>query len=140
MTTTTNNNFQNALSLAGRALIALLFVPAGWAKIAGFAGVTGYIASKGVPLPAVAAAIAIVVELGLGLLLLVGWQTRWAALGIAVFTAVITFIFHNYWAMPAEQVMMQQQAFFKNIAVVGGLLAIAAFGAGGFSVDGKRNA
>lgn len=140
MTTTTNNNFQNALSLAGRALIALLFVPAGWAKIAGFAGVTGYIASKGVPLPAVAAAIAIVVELGLGLLLLVGWQTRWAALGIAVFTAVITFIFHNYWAMPAEQVMMQQQAFFKNIAVVGGLLVIAAFGAGGFSVDGKRNA
>lgn len=140
MTTTTNNNFQNALSLAGRALIALLFVPAGWAKIAGFAGVTGYIASKGVPLPAVAAAIAIIVELGLGLLLLVGWQTRWAALGIAVFTAVITFIFHNYWAMPAEQVMMQQQAFFKNIAVVGGLLVIAAFGAGGFSVDGKRNA
>jgi putative oxidoreductase len=140
MTTNTNNNFQNALSLAGRALIALLFVPAGWAKIAGFAGVTGYIASKGVPLPAVAAAIAIVVELGLGLLLLVGWQTRWAALGIAVFTAVITFIFHNYWAMPAEQVMMQQQAFFKNIAVVGGLLVIAAFGAGGFSVDGKRNA
>lgn len=140
MTTNTDNNFQNALSLAGRALIALLFVPAGWAKIAGFAGVTGYIASKGVPLPAVAAAIAIVVELGLGLLLLVGWQTRWAALGIAVFTAVITFIFHNYWAMPAEQVMMQQQAFFKNIAVVGGLLVIAAFGAGGFSVDGKRNA
>ncbi|HQS30681.1 MAG: DoxX family protein [Polaromonas sp. 39-63-203] len=131
---------QNPLALAGRALIALLFVPAGFAKIAGFAGTAGYIASKGVPLPEVAAAIAIAVELGLGLLLLVGWQTRWAALGIAVFTAVITFIFHNYWAAPAEQMMQQQQAFFKNIAVVGGLLLVAAFGAGAWSFDGKRSA
>jgi putative oxidoreductase len=131
---------QNPLALAGRALIALLFVPAGFAKIAGFAGTAGYIASKGVPLPEVAAAIAIAVELGLGLLLLVGWQTRWAALGIAVFTAVITVIFHNYWAAPAEQMMQQQQAFFKNIAVVGGLLLVAAFGAGAWSFDGKRDA
>lgn len=131
---------QNALSLAGRALIALLFVPAGFGKIAGFAGVTGYIASKGVPLPAVAAAIAILVELGLGLLVLIGFQARLAALGIAIFTAVITFIFHNYWAMPAEQVMAQSQAFFKNIGVVGGLLMIVAFGPGGWSVDGQRKA
>lgn len=129
---------QNTLALIGRALIALLFVPAGFSKIAAFAGVTGYIASKGVPLPAVAAAIAIAVELGLGLLVLVGWQTRWAALAIAVFTVVITFIFHAFWAVPAEQVMQQQQAFFKNIAVVGGLLMLVAFGPGGFSLDAKR--
>ena len=132
------NALQNPLALAGRALLALLFVPAGFAKIAGFAGTAGYIASKGVPLPEVAAAIAIAVELGLGLLLLVGWQTRWAALGTAVFTAVITFIFHNYWAVPAEQMMQQQQAFFKNIAIVGGLLLVVAFGAGAWSFDGKR--
>ena len=132
------NSLQNPLSLAGRVLLALLFVPAGFGKIAGFAGTAGHIASKGVPLPEVAAAIAIAVELGLGLLLLVGWQTRWAALGIAVFTAVITFIFHNYWAAPAAQMMMQQQAFFKNIAVVGGLLLVVAFGAGAWSFDGKR--
>ena len=129
---------QNLLSLIGRALIALLFIPGGFSKIAGFAGVVGYIASKGVPLPQVCAAIAIAVELGLGLLLLVGFQTRWAALGIAIFTFVITFIFHNFWGVPAEQVMMQQQAFFKNIAVVGGLLTIVAWGAGGWSLDAKR--
>ncbi|MGC1172894.1 DoxX family protein [Polaromonas sp.] len=131
------NSLQNPLSLLGRALIALLFIPAGFSKIAGFAGTAGYIASKGVPLPEVAAAAAIGVELGLGLLLLVGFQARWAALGIALFTVVITFIFHNFWAVPAEQVMMQQQAFFKNIAVVGGLLTIAAWGAGAWSVDGQ---
>lgn len=129
---------QDLFALIGRALIALLFVPAGWGKIAGFSGLVGYIQSMGVPLPEVCAAIAIVAELGLGLLLLVGWQTRWAALGLAIFVAAITPIFHAYWSADAAQVMMQQQAFFKNIAVVGGLLAIATFGAGGWSLDGMR--
>ncbi|MBX3588079.1 MAG: DoxX family protein [Ramlibacter sp.] len=129
---------QNTLSLIGRALIALLFVPAGFSKIAGFAGTAGYIASKGVPLPELAAAAAIAIELGLGLLVLIGWQTRWAALGMALFTVVITFIFHNFWAIPAPQATMQMQAFYKNIAVVGGLLALVAWGPGGFSLDARR--
>ena len=129
---------QNGLSLAGRVLIALLFVPAGLSKIGSFAGVAGYIASKGVPVAEVCAAIAIAVEVGLGLLILAGWQTRWAALGMAIFTVVITFIFHAFWAVPPEQVMQQQQAFFKNIAVVGGLLALVAWGPGGYSLDGRR--
>ena len=131
-------SLQNPLSLIGRILLALLFVPAGFSKIGGFAGTVGYIASKGVPLPELAAAAAVGVELGLGLLLLIGWQTRWAALGIALFTVVITFIFHNFWAVPAEQVMAQQQSFFKNIAVVGGLLTVAAWGAGAWSLDGNK--
>ena len=97
----------------------------------------GYIAAMGVPFPAVAAVIAIVVELGLGLLLLAGYQTRWSALVLAVFTLVITLIFHPFWGIPAEMVMSQQQAFFKNIAIVGGLLCIAAFGAGAWSLDAK---
>ena len=129
---------QNLFSLIGRILIALLFVPAGWGKIAGFAGTVGYISSKGVPLPEVCAALAIAAELGLGLLLLVGWQARWAALGLAVFTFVISFIFHNYWAVPEAQVMAQRLNFFKNMAIAGGLLAFAAFGAGGWSLDGRR--
>lgn len=127
------NSLQNPLSLLGRALLAMLFIPAGFNKIGGFTGVTGYIASKGVPLPEVAAAIAIAVELGLGLLLLIGFQTRWAALGIALFTLIITPIFHPMWADPA-----QAQAFFKNMAVVGGLLYVVAWGAGEWSLDGKR--
>lgn len=129
---------QNALTLVGRALLAWLFIPAGWGKIAGFAGVSGYIASKGIPLPEVAAALAVVAELGLGLLLLFGLKARWAALGLAIFVGVITPIFHNFWASPAAQLMMQQQAFYKNVAVLGGLLILVAFGPGGWSVDGKR--
>jgi putative oxidoreductase len=134
----TLNPAQNVFALIGRILIALLYVPAGWGKVVGFAGTVGYIQSKGFPLAEVAAALAIFAELGLALLLVVGWQTRWAALGLALFTFVISFIFHNYWAVPAEQVMAQQTNFFKNMAITGGLLAFAAFGAGAFSLDGRR--
>lgn len=133
-----SNSFQDTLALIGRVLIAWLFVPAGWAKIAGFAGTAGYIASKGVPLPEVAAAIGVAAELGLGLLVLVGWQARWAALGLGLFTVIISFVFHNYWAVEAAQQMMQKQNFTKNLAIAGGLFVIAAFGAGRFSLDGKR--
>jgi putative oxidoreductase len=129
---------QNTFALIGRVLIALLFVPSGWGKIAGFSGTVGYIAAKGIPLPELCAAIAVGAELGLGLLILVGFQTRWAALLLAIFTAVITPIFHNYWAVPEAQVMMQKLNFFKNYAITGGLLAFAAFGAGAFSLDGRK--
>ena len=132
------SSLQNPLTLIGRALLALLFIPAGFAKLTGFAGTVGYIASKGVPFPELAAAAAVGVELGLGILLLVGWQARWAALGLAFFTVVITFVFHNFWAVPADQLMQQQQAFFINIAVVGGLLTMAAWGPGAWSFDGNR--
>jgi putative oxidoreductase len=129
---------QNALALLGRVLIALLFIPSGWGKIAGFSGLVGYIASKGVPLPQVCAAIAIATELGLGILLLVGFKARWVALLMAIFVVVITPIFHNYWAVPDAQMMAQKMNFFKNCAIAGGLFALAAFGPGAFSIDGRR--
>ena len=131
-------SLQNPLALIGRVLLALLFIPAGFSKLTGFAGTVGYIASKGVPMPELAAAAGVGVELGLGLLVLVGFQTRWAALGMALFTLIISFIFHNFWGVPAEQVMAQSQQFFKNMAIVGGLLTVAAWGAGAWSVDGAR--
>jgi putative oxidoreductase len=73
-----------------------------------------------------------------GVLLIIGWQARWAALALAVFTVVASVIFHNYWAMPAEQQMMQQLMFMKNLAVTGGLLFVFAYGAGTLSLDARR--
>ena len=146
MSTTTANTFatsapasvsQDTLALIGRVLIALLFVPAGFGKIAGFAGVVGYIGAVGLPLPQLGAVIAIAVELGLGLLLLVGYKTRIVSIILAVFTVATAVFFHNYWAMPADKAYINQLMFFKNIAIAGGLLAIAALGAGRFSVDRK---
>ena len=128
---------QDTLALIGRVLIALLFVPAGFGKIAGFAGVVGYIGAVGLPLPQLGAVIAIAVELGLGLLLLVGYKTRIVSIILAVFTVATAVFFHNYWAMPADKAYINQLMFFKNIAIAGGLLAIAALGAGRFSIDRK---
>ena len=129
---------QNPLALVGRILIALLFIPAGFGKISGFAGTVGYATSVGMPMPTVAVAVGLLIELLGGLALLFGSGTRIAALALAVFTLAASFFFHAYWALPADQQMMQQLLFFKNVAVTGGLLAFAAFGAGAWSVDGAR--
>lgn len=134
------NALQNPFALLARLLLAALFLPAGISKISGFAGTAGYIGSVGLPLPEVGAALAIAVEVLGGVALIVGFGTRWAALALAVFTLVASFFFHAYWALPAEQQMMQQLMFMKNIGVVGGLLALAAFGAGAFSLDARRKA
>lgn len=134
------NALQQPFSLLARLLLAALFLPAGLSKIGNFAGTAGYIGSVGLPMPELGAAIAIVVEVALPILLIIGLYTRQAALGLAVFTLVASLFFHNYWAMPAEQQFMQSLMFFKNIGVVGGLLAVAAFGAGRLSLDARRTA
>lgn len=128
------------LNLAGRLLLALLFLPAGIAKIGGFAGTVGYIQSAGLPLPTLAAVAAIALEVGGGLALLAGFQVRIAALALALFTLVASVFFHAFWAVPADQVMVQQLMFFKNLAVAGGLLLLASAGPGAWSLDARRAA
>ena len=79
-----NASLQNLLALAGRVLLALLFLPAGLSKIGGFSGTVGYIGSAGLPLPEVAAVVAIVVEVGGAVALILGFGTRFAALALAL--------------------------------------------------------
>ena len=131
-------SLQSPLSLAGRLLLAALFLPAGIGKLTGFAGAVGYISSVGLPAPQLAAALALTLEIGGSLALIFGFGTRIAAVALALFTLVASFFFHNYWAAPAAQQMVQQLMFFKNVAVVGGLLTLAAWGAGAWSVDARR--
>jgi putative oxidoreductase len=129
---------QKSFNLAARVLMAVLFLPAGLSKLTGFAGTVSYISSVGLPLPTVGAALALVVEIVGSLALLAGFGTRVAALVLAVFTAMASVFFHAYWAVPAEQAFVTQLLFFKNLAVVGGLLAVAANGAGAWSLDARR--
>ena len=133
-------NTQGIPVVIARILLALMFVLAGVGKLGGLEGTAGYIASKGLPLPMVLAVATGVLELVAGVLLIIGWQARWAALALAAFTLVASVIFHNFWAMPAAQQMMQQLMFMKNLAVTGGLLFVFAFGAGSLSLDARRNA
>lgn len=134
------NALQNPLSFIGRLLLAVLFLPAGIGKLMGFAGTVGYITSAGMPVPEVSAAFALVIEIGGGLALIFGFRTRWVALVLAFFTLVASLYFHNYWALPIDQQMMMKLMFFKNIAVIGGLLTLAAWGPGAWSLDARRAA
>jgi len=121
--------------LAGRVMMAALFIPSGFSKLAGFQGTVGYIASKGLPLPQLGAVAAIGVELLVAAALLLGWRTRWAALILMLFTLAAAVLFHDYWAVPPEQKMMQAINFWKNVAIAGGLLFVAAHGPGPYAVD-----
>ena len=114
--------------LAGRILIALIFITAGWSKIGGFEGTQQYMASMGVPgalLPLV-----IITELGGGLLILAGLFTRYTALALAGFTILSAVLFHGNVDDPSQQIQ-----FMKNLAIAGGFLFLVAHGAGKLSLD-----
>ena len=123
--------------LLGRILIALLFLLSGFGKITGFAGTAGYMASKGIPMAELLLTITIVIELGGALMIIAGFKARLAALALFLWMIPVTFIFHNFWAMPADQAMIQQIMFMKNLSIMGAMLYIAAFGSGPMSVDMK---
>lgn len=128
-------NAEHAINLIARLLFAVLFLPAGIAKLSGFESTVGYFTSLGLPLPALAVGLVIAIEIGGGLALLAGYKVRAAALALALFTLAATIIGHAYWAVPAEQVFVQKLMFFKNLAVTGGLLMLAIKGAGRISID-----
>jgi putative oxidoreductase len=123
----------SAFSDLGRVLLALLFVVAGFGKIAAPTATQAYIAAVGLPLPLLGYIIAVVVEIGGGLALLVGFQTRVAAVALAAFTLATAVLFHNHLADQNTFIH-----FMKNLAITGGLFQVAAFGSGPLSVDARR--
>ena len=132
------NGYQNPTVLVGRILLGLIFVLSGAGKIFGFDGAVGYIAAKGLPLPQIVAVLTICMELGGGLMLVFGFYTRWAAIGLAVFTVLAALIFHNFWAATEAMRMSQQNNFMKNLSIAGGMLVLAVYGPGALSLDAKR--
>jgi putative oxidoreductase len=124
------NQYQPWGLLAGRLLLAHMFVLSGYGKIVGFAGTAGYMAKYGMPMVEVLLVGAIVIELIGGLMLAVGWMTRWAAWAIFLFVAVATYIFHPVWADPGQAIQFQ-----KNLAIMGGMLYVAFMGPGRLSLD-----
>jgi putative oxidoreductase len=128
------------VALIARVLMALMFVLAGFSKFADLGGTAGYIASKGLPMAGVLAFLTAALEVVAGIALVVGYQARIAALALAVFTLLASVLFHNFWAMPADQQMMQQLMFMKNLSVAGGLLLLFTLGAGPASLDARRAA
>ena len=124
--------------LAGRILMALIFLVSGFGKITGFAGTAGYMASQGLPFAEVLLAGALVFELAGAIMLILGWRVHWGALLLIVFMIPATLMFHNFWAVDAAQYQNQLNHFLKNVAMVGGLLYVMAFGAGPLSMDSRK--
>lgn len=123
----------NFTTLIGRALLAVIFIISGFGKLADPTGTIAFISSTGAPLPELGYAIALLVELGLATALLIGYRARLVALLIALFTLATAFMFHFDLNNQMQTIM-----FLKNLAITGGLLQIAAHGAGGLSVDAYR--
>ena len=134
------DSFKSPLTVAGRVLLALMFVYAGVSKLTNLDGTAGYIAAGGLPMPDVLAVVVALFELVAGLALAVGFHARWAALALGAFTLLASVMFHNFWAMPAEQQKVQQLMFLKILAVAGGMFIVAALGAGPVSFDNRSSA
>jgi putative oxidoreductase len=123
----------DAASLVGRVFLSAIFVISGVSKIAAPAATIGYIESAGLPLAPLGFALAVIVEILGGLALIAGYRTRLVAAGLAGFTLATALAFHGNLADQNQFIH-----FFKNIAMVGGLLQVVAFGAGRFSLDARR--
>jgi putative oxidoreductase len=124
--------------LIGRILIAQIFILAGISKLGtGFAGTAGWMASKGLPMAEVLLVLTIVIEIGGGLMILLGWKARTAAAVLFLWMIPVTFIFHNFWAVPADQKLVQTIMFQKNLAIMGTMCLIFAFGSGRYSLSDK---
>ncbi|MGU3406610.1 DoxX family protein [Methylobacterium brachiatum] len=121
------------LPVTGRVLMSALFLVSGIGKLAAPAATLATIRSAGLPLPEVSFAAAALVEVLGGLLLIAGYRTRLVALALAGFAVATALTFHTALADPN-----QMFHFLKNLAVAGGLLQVAAFGAGPFSLDARR--
>ena len=123
MTTT-----QKSADLLGRILIAAMFIDAGVPKVGAFAATQAYMASAGVALlPAV-----IALEVLGGIALILGYRTRIVAMVMAAFTVLAALLFHS----APDQI--QHILLMKNIAIAGGLLILAARGAGSWSLDARN--
>ena len=135
-----NDSYKSYVSVVGRLLLALMFIVAGFGKLTNLQGTAGYIASGGLPAPMVLAVLVGLLELVGGLALVVGYQVRWVGLALALFTLAASVLFHAYWSAPADQQMVAQMLFMKNLSVAGGMFLISALGAGPLSLDARRGA
>lgn len=130
---------QNVAILLGRVFLGLIFVVSGIKKVLGFGAMAGYMGAKGLPLPEFLLALTIVLEVGGGAALIAGWHAQRAAIAIFLFLIPVTLVFHAFWNADAANYQNQFNHFMKNLAIMGGMLYIAAVGPGKLSGDLLRD-
>lgn len=125
----------STILLVSRILLAGVFLVFGIRKLMAVAGTAGYLTKLGLPMGEVLVWAVILIEVGGALLLIVGWQTRLAAWILAGFVVLATLAAHRFWEFDGAQYVPQLTNFMKNLAIVGGLMLVAASGPGRLSVD-----
>lgn len=122
--------------LAARIGLGVIFLASGLGKLAGWSGTAAFAGAYGVPELVLAGATAL--ELFGAVSLLAGWRTRWGIAALLAFLVPVTVVMHGFWAYPAAAAHQQQIEFLKNVAMAGGLVAMAVAGPGALSLDARR--
>lgn len=125
----------NLVFAVGRVALVALFIMSGFDKLMNPSGLAGMLAGKGFPMATALAYAAGLVEVVGGVLVAIGWQTRLAAFALAAFTVIASLIAHQYWTMTGPARYANYLQFWKNVAMIGGLMMLMAAGAGRYSVD-----
>jgi putative oxidoreductase len=120
--------------VVGRLLLSSIFLISGFGKLTQPEGDGGQMRAKGMPAVGLLLSMAMIVELFGGLSILVGFHARLGALVLFLYLIPVTFIFHRYWAYRDKERIAQMENFLKNLAIMGGLLLMAALGSGSFSL------
>ena len=125
----------DGILLAARILIALLFLIFGWQKLLDYSGTVRFMAHVGAPLPPLAAVIAIVMEFFVSIAIILGVAIRPLAALLALYTLGTALIGHRYWSMTGAARFEGEINFWKNISIIGGLLALHVAGAGRYAIE-----
>jgi len=133
------NYLENACLLTGRLLMGAYFILPGVQKIIGFDKMTNYMEAHGVPMVSVFLPLTILLQISAGAAIVVGYRGKVAAFILAGLTFIISIYMHDFWSMvKGIEQAHELQNFIKNIAIMSGLLIVAALGTGRFSLDNKR--
>ena len=118
------------VEILGRIFLSAIFLINGVGKIFNYEGTIQYMENFNVPGYLIIPAIA--VEILFSILLIMGYQTKFSALILSLFTLALAVIFHTDFSN-----QMQLMSFLKNIAIAGGFLIIFVYGPGKYSLDHK---
>lgn len=126
------------MMLVGRIALGAIFLLSGIAKLADQQGTLQHMEQAGIPAPHLMLFIAAFAEIFGAAALMTGFLARLGALGLVVYLAITTLVFHHFWTMEGDEAKTQMVNFMKNLSIIGGLLVLSAAGAQNYSIDARR--